>query len=80
VQRAISNGGNQIISATPVGEKQNISLDRALRLIESDKAEDLKVHARSLLLTALPLLEFAESNLALELKNNSIREQLATLE
>ena len=79
VQRAISNGGNQILSATPAGGKQQISLDRALRLIEADKAEDLKNHARSLLLAALPLLEFAELNLPIEPNSKSIREQLGAM-
>jgi len=68
LDEAISRGGNQIVNLAPQGEKPALSIDRALNQIESNSIDDLKSQTLDLLLTVLPLLEFAEQELDLGLK------------
>ena len=78
--QARADGGNQIVSSTMAAEEKVLSLDRALRLIESGKSGDLAEHAAPLVLGVLPLLEFADEVLQLGLEpfNRTLREQLET--
>ena len=56
-----------------------ISIDRALRLIESGKTDDLSEHAAALVTSILPLLEFAGRTLdpGLESISGELRERIA---
>ncbi len=74
---AQTGGGNQIVGSSS-SEKREFSIDRALKLIESGKIEDLSEHAAGLMLTVLPLLEFADGVLQLDLEsiNQRLREHL----
>lgn len=76
--QAQANGGNQIVCSTSASEERVLSVDRALQLIESSKTDDLSGHAASLLLSVLPLLEFADEVLQLDLEsvNRRLRQQL----
>ena len=65
--RAQAGGGNRIVSTTTAADERTVSLDRALRMIESGKTGDLSAHAAPLLLAAMPLLEFADEALQLDL-------------
>ena len=78
--QAQADGGNQIVSSTMAAEEKVLSIDRALRLIESGKSVDLAEHAAPLVLGVLPLLEFADEVLQLDLEpfNRTLREQLET--
>lgn len=68
IEKAISNGGNQIVNSSPAGEKRLYSVDRALRMIESKNTDDVAENLNSLVLAILPLLEFADEKLNLGLK------------
>jgi len=76
--QAQANGGNQVVSSTTAAGQRSISIDRALHLIESGKTADLSEHAASLLLGILPLIEFADEVLQLELEafSGNLRERL----
>lgn len=76
--QAQANGGNQIVSSTVNLEARVFSIDRALKLIESGRTDDLVKHAAPLLQSVLPLLEFADGELQLGLEsiNQKLREQL----
>lgn len=69
--QARARGGNQIVSCTSATQDRVISVDRALRLIDIGKTEDLSEHAAPLLLRLLPLLEFADDVLQLGLDSVS---------
>ena len=66
--RAVAEGGNKIVSSLPQGEERLHSIDRALRLIRSGKTENLEDQAADLLQTVLPVIEYADQQLALNLK------------
>lgn len=72
------NGGNQIVSASSGVEGRVFSVDRALKLIAASQADELSEHAAPLLLSVLPLLEFTDGILRLDLQtvNQSLRERL----
>lgn len=74
LQRAIDDGGNRVICTSADGESRIYSMDRALRLIEKGKTEDLATHVQDLLRSVMPLLEFADAQLGLDA--NSLIEQL----
>lgn len=78
LEQAQANGGNQIVSSSPIGEERTVSVDRALKLIESQTTEGLTEHARPLLMAVLPLLEFADDVLQLGLVtvNRKLRARL----
>ena len=69
-----------VVSNSLSGDERVFSIDRALKLIESRTTEELSVHAASLLLSVLPLLEFADGVLQLDLEsyNQYLRQQLDT--
>ncbi len=76
--QAQANGGNQVVSSGSVLEQRVFSVDRALQLIESGQTDELTEHAAPLLLSLLPLLEFADGVLQLDLEsvNQNLRERL----
>ena len=78
VRQAQEQGGGQIVSVGNASQPRDFSVDRALKLIASSKTEDLSRHARSLLLSVLPLLEFADDSLELGLESvyRDLRQQL----
>jgi two-component system cell cycle response regulator len=75
---AISRGGNSIVSLSHPGEKEHISVAKALKMIERGTTDDLSAHAGNLLLDIMPLLEYADNALDLGLKsvNQSLRKRL----
>lgn len=79
--QARADGGNKVVAIRPADEEAAYSIDRALRLIESNSTDDLEAHAAELVLTALPLVEFANSVLGLELETTTrkLHEQLQDL-
>jgi len=76
--QAQANGGSQVIHCTTGSEERMFSVDHALKLIESNKTDELCEHAAPLLLSVLPLLEFADELLQLDLQsvNQKLRQQL----
>ena len=78
VRQAQEQGGGRIVSVGNASQPRDFSVDRALKLIASSKTEDLSRHARSLLLSVLPLLEFADDSLELGLESvyRDLRQQL----
>ncbi len=78
VQQAVSEGGNRVLNSSSNGEKRIYSIDRALKLIETGKTDDLAEHAEPLLESVLPLLEFVDGELDLDVK--SLIEKLRTAE
>lgn len=77
---AISRGGNSIVSLSHPGEKEHISVAKALKMIERGTIDGLSAHAGNLLLEIMPLLEYADNALDLGLKsvNQSLRKRLKT--
>lgn len=75
---AQDRGGDRIVSLTTGPEDRVFSIDRALKLIESGRVDDLSRQAAPLMLTVLPLLEFADEvlELGLEPVNRDLRRQL----
>ncbi|MEM7562532.1 MAG: diguanylate cyclase [Pseudomonadota bacterium] len=67
LDRAIAEGGNKIVSSLPPDEEKTLSVDRALKLIDSGKTQGLTEQAADLLGRVLPLIEYADSELALDL-------------
>jgi diguanylate cyclase (GGDEF)-like protein len=81
LEKAQSAGGNRVVSSTVSNEEHSISVDRALKLIEQGSTDELTVDAAPLLLSILPLLEFADGVLKLGLRsvNSKLREKLDIL-
>ncbi len=75
---AIAKGGNCIVSSSHTGASTQVSVDRALKLIEHEQTETLSLQAHELMLAILPLLEFCDEVLDLGLKspNQSLRRKL----
>jgi diguanylate cyclase (GGDEF)-like protein len=75
---ARDQGGGRIVSSIPESAERVFSIDRTLKLIESGSTGDLSQHCSALMLTVLPLLEFADEalELGLETTNRSLRQQL----
>jgi len=78
LREAIAKGGNCIISSPQEGEKNQLSIDRALRLIAQNNTDSLEPVAQELMQDILPLLEFSDNVLKLGLKlvNQNLREKL----
>jgi two-component system, cell cycle response regulator len=79
--RAVANGGNQVVSSTPAGEGRGMSIDRALKLITAGKQAELSPHLVALLQQVLPLLDFADETLQLDLETGrrNLRKKLGTV-
>ncbi len=78
LERAQSAGGNRVVSSSASSEERRVSVDRALKLIEQGSTDELNSDAAPLLLSILPLLEFADGVLKLGLRsvNSKLREKL----
>ncbi len=78
LEQAQSAGGNRVVSSSASGEERRVSIDRALKLIEQGSTDELTSDAAPLLLSILPLLEFADGVLKLGLGsvNSKLREKL----
>jgi len=78
LQQAQSAGGNRVVSSTAAIEERRVSVDRALKLIEQGSTDELTTDAAPLVLSILPLLEFADGVLKLGLRsvNSKLREKL----
>ena len=67
IKQAVVDGGNRIVNTLPQGEERVYSIDRALKLIDAGNTDDLSSHASGLLQTVMPLIEFADQTLQLEM-------------
>ena len=67
LKKASSDGGNKAVSSFDSSGPQTFSIDRVLKLIEQDKADDIDEHLLDLLLQALPLFEYGDAVLDLDL-------------
>lgn len=78
LDKARTAGGNRVISSSASVEGRQLSVDRALKLIDQGGADELREDAASLLSSVLPLLDFADGVLQLGLKsvNQKLREKL----
>ena len=78
IVRALSEGDNKIISALSPDEKENITVEKALKYIEHGATDGIKDHLGELVLSILPLLEHADLALDLELEsvNRALKERL----
>lgn len=78
LEQAQSAGGNRVVSSSASSEERHVSVDRALKLIEQGSTDELNSDAAPLLLSILPLLEFADGVLKLGLRsiNSKLREKL----
>lgn len=78
LEQAQSAGGNRVVSSSASSEERRVSVDRALKLIEQGSTDELNSDAAPLLLSILPLLEFADGVLKLGLGsvNSKLREKL----
>lgn len=78
LDKARAAGGNRVISSSASVEGRQLSVDRALKLIEQGGTDELRKDAASLLSSVLPLLDFADGVLQLGLKsvNQKLREKL----
>ncbi len=65
---AVERGGNQVVSSTPFDEARAMSVDRALKLLAAGRGDDLSGDIDSLMLQLLPLLDFADECLRLDLE------------
>lgn len=81
LEQAQSAGGNRVVSSSASGKERHVSIDRALKLIEQGSTDELTSDAAPLLLSILPLLEFADGVLKLGLGsvNSKLREKLDIL-
>ena len=80
LEKAQSVGGNRVASSSASNEEHPVSVDRALKLIEQGSTDELTSDAAPLLISILPLLEFADGVLKLGLRsvNSKLREKLDT--
>ena len=76
---SINKGGNSIVGAPATNEKKPITIDAALRMIASQNTDGLAEQLPDLLPGILPLLEYANQTLGLDLDdlNNKLRDQLS---
>lgn len=65
---AVERGGNQVVSSTPSAEDRAISIDRALKLLAAGRRDHLSRDIDSLMMQLLPLLDFADECLQLDLE------------
>ncbi len=78
LDEAHAKGGNCVISAGKTDEKNQPSVDRALALIAEQRTEVIASQAGALMKSILPLLEYADGILKLDLNsvNQNLRERL----
>ena len=78
LEEAISRGGNCIVSLPHPSENEHISITKALKMIERDTTDGLSDQVGNLMLEIMPLLEYADQVLELDLKsvNQSLRKRL----
>ena len=78
IKQALAEGGNRIVNTLPHGEDRDYSIDRALKLIDAGNTDDLSSHAEGLLQAVMPLIEFADQTLQLEMHSilQNFREKL----
>jgi len=78
LKEAISRGGNCIVSSPHANEDDYISVAKALKMIESNTTAGLSSRVGNLLLDIMPILEYADKVLDLDLKsvNKSLRKRL----
>ena len=69
LEEAIKRGGNSIVSLAQGNEDEHLSIDKALKMIELDKTAGLSAHISKLLIDIMPLLEYADRTLELDLKS-----------
>ncbi|MCP3688488.1 MAG: diguanylate cyclase [Gammaproteobacteria bacterium] len=74
LDEAVAKGGNCVISAGRTNEKAPVSVDRALKLIAEQHAEAVEPQVKTLMMSILPLLEYADD--ALELGLRSVNQEL----
>jgi len=76
--QAQSAGGNRVVSSSASSEEHHVSVDRALKLIQQGSTDELTADAAPLLISILPLLNFADGVLKLGLRsvNSKLREKL----
>jgi len=76
--QAQSAGGNRVVSSSASSEEHHVSVDRALKLIQQGSTDELTADAAPLLISILPLLDFADGVLKLGLRsvNSKLREKL----
>jgi hypothetical protein len=67
IKQAVAEGGNRIVNTVPQGEDQVYSIDRALKLIDDGNTDGLSSHAKGLLQTVMPLIEYVDQTLQLEM-------------
>ena len=67
IKQAVAEGGNRIVNTLPQGEDQVYSIDRALKLIDAGNTDGLSSHAKGLLQTVMPLIEYVDQTLQLEM-------------
>ena len=78
LEEAIKQGGNCIVSLPQPNEEEHISVAKALKMIERDTTDGLSSQIGNLMLDIMPLLEYADQVLQLDLKsvNQSLRKRL----
>jgi diguanylate cyclase (GGDEF)-like protein len=79
IARAVSQDGNCVVAAPRSKEKEHISVERAIKLIEQGQTEGLEDHLSEMVHSIIPLLEFADQfmDLDLNLMDHSRQESLA---
>ena len=80
--RAVSQEGNCVVIAPRSKEKEHISVERAIKLIGQGQTEGLEDHIRDMVRSIIPLLEYADQvmdldlDLGLKVENQSEPENL----
>ncbi len=79
IARAVSQDGNCVVVAPRSKEKEHISVERAIKLIEQGKTGGLEDHLSEMVHSIIPLLEYADQfmDLDLNLMDHSRQESLA---
>jgi diguanylate cyclase (GGDEF)-like protein len=79
IARAVSQDGNCVVVAPRSKEKEHISVERAIKLIEQGQTEGLEDHLSEIVRSIIPLLEYADQfmDLDLNLMDHSRQESLA---
>jgi len=77
--KAVSQDGNCVVIAPRSKEREHISVERAIKLIEQGQTEGLEDHLGEMVRSIIPLLEYADQVMDLDLKtvNQSLRAPLA---
>ncbi len=79
IARAVSQDGNCVVVAPRSKEKEHISVERAIKLIEQGQTEGLEDHLSEMVHNIIPLLEYADQfmDLDLNLMDHSRQQSLA---